>query len=228
MQSFEEHNHMTVRGTSGPGNLKESIIAELRPFFEQKGFLHLPKWEQFRKPTATGFQAVIISLADYDDLSLLEIHLGVRQDAVENLAYPFTNGLMGFRESSMTLITPLAKLHGHAYQRFELKGTSDMSGPLTKIHDQLQKGGLSFLEKYTRLEEMEQLYNRHPKHNLPLVHNQINRCLRGMVLAHLNQRPDFDDLAIIYRERLQELRAPEVTIQKFERLRDYLRSYSQN
>jgi|GEM_PF-1434317 len=228
MQSSEQYNDMTVRSKSGPGSLKDSIVNELRPLFEQQGFLHLPKWEQFRKPTPTGFQAVIISLANYDDLSLLEIHLGVRQDPVENLAYPFTNGLMGFRESSMTLITPLAKLHGHAYQRFELKDASDMSAPLTQIQDQLEKGGLSFLKKYTRLEEMEQLYNRHPKHNLPLVHNQINRCLRGLVLAHLNHRKDFADLATIYRERLQELRAPEVTIQKFERLRDYLRAYSQN
>lgn len=228
MQSFEEHNHMTVRGTPGPENLKESIVTQLRPFFERKGFLHLPQWEQFRKPTPTGFQAVIISLADYDDLSLLEIHLGVRQDAVENLAYPFTNGLMGFRENSMTLVTPLAKLHGHAYQRFELKDMPDMSAPLEQITEQLLKGGFSFLSKYTRIEEMEQLYNRHPKHHLPLVHNQINRCLRGIVLARLNHRTDFDQMAGIYHQRLQELRAPEVTIQKFERLRDYLRTFSEN
>lgn len=219
---------MTVRSTSGPDSLKEAIVHALQPYLAPKGFLYLPKWEQYRKPTPSGFQSVIVALAPYEDLSLLEVHLGIRQDSVENLAYPFTNGLMGFQDNNMTLVTPLAKLHGHAFQRFEVRQPADGARAAQEILDQLEKGGLRFLDKYSRLEEMCSLFNRHPKHPLPLVHNQINRCLRGLVLARLNHRSDFEELGAIYRERLQVLRAPEAAVQKFDRLRNYLRSYSVN
>lgn len=219
---------MPLQSSSGQISLKQRIIAGLQPLLQMKGFVYVGQWDQFRKPTPSGFQSVILSLANYPDASLLEIHLGVRQDAVENLAYPFTNGLMGFQTNSMTLVTPLAKLHGHAFQRFEISVSTDLATILSQISDQLEKGGFSYLDKYSRLEEMCHLFNKHPNHPLPLVHNQINRCLRGMVLAKISQKNGFETLTQIYRDRLVSMRVPQDTLDKFDRLRTYLRTYSSN
>lgn len=219
---------MTACGTSGADSLKKRLVHGLVSKLRGKDYVYTPQWEQFRKPTASGFQSLILSISSYPDVSIFELHLGVRLDAVENLAYPFTNGLMGFQANSMTLVSPLAKLHGRAFQRFEIAPTGDVDAPLAEIAGQLERGGLSFLEKYNRLEEMEQLFNRHPHHPLPLVHNQINRCLRGLVLARLANRTGFEKLASLYRNRLQVLRAPDATLHKYDRLRSYLRSYTPN
>jgi len=219
---------MALLGTSGADSLKKRLVEGLASKLQGKDYIYTPQWEQFRKPTASGFQCLIMSISDYPDVSIFELHLGVRLDAVENLAFPFTNGMLGFQANSMTLVSPLAKLHGHAFQRFELAPTGDVDEPLAEISGQLEQGGFSFLEKYNRLEEMEQLFNRHPHHPLPLVHNQINRCLRGLVLARLTGRTDFEKLATLYRDRLQVLRAPDTTLHKYDRMRSYLRSYTPN
>jgi len=219
---------MALHGASDADSLKKRLVQGLASKLKGKDYIYTPQWEQFRKPTVGGFQSLIMSITAYPDASLFELHLGVRLDAVEHLAYPFTNGLMGFQANSMTLVTPLAKLHGHAFQRFELAPAEDVDQALSEIAGQLDHGGFSFLEKYNRLEEMEQLFNRHPHHPLPLVHNQINRCLRGLVLAKLTHRTDFTKLATLYRDRLQVLRAPEATLHKYDRLRSYLRSYAPN
>jgi len=219
---------MTVHGTSGADSLKKRLVHGLASRLEDKDFVYTPQWEQFRKTTSGGFQSLILSISEYPDISLFELHLGIRLNAVENLAYPFTNGLMGFQANSMTLVTPLAKLHGHAFQRFELSPGEAVDKPMEEIGKQLENGGFSFMEKYHSLEEMEKLFNRHPHHPLPLVHNQINRCLRGLVLAKLINRTDFEKLASLYRERLQVLRAPDATIHKYDRLRSYLRTYAPN
>ncbi len=219
---------MTVHGTSGADSLKKRLVEGLAAKLDGKDYIYTPQWEQFRKLTPGGFQSLILSVSEYPDASLFELHLGIRLDAVENMAYPFTNGLMGFQANSLTLVTPLAKLHGHSFQRFELAPGEEVGRPLDEIAGQLAHGGFSFLEKYNRLEEMEQLFNRHPHHPLPLVHNQINRCLRGLVLARLTDRTDFERLATLYRDRLRALRAPDATLHKYDRLRSYLRSYAPN
>ena len=219
---------MSNQSTSGLLSPKQRVVSGLALFLQPMGFVYVAQWNQFRRPTQTGFQSIIISMANYSDVSLLEIHLGVRQDTVENLAYPFTNGLLGFKPNSMTLVTPLAKLHGHSFQRFEVSISTDLRPILQEIQTQLNKGGFSFLDKYISLNELDNLFNRHPNHPLPLVHNQVNRCIRGIVMSKINKQPGFEALTQMYRDRLEALRVPQQTLDKYDRLRSYLRSYSSN
>ena len=211
-------------------SLRESWVAErLKPFFKEQGFTWLPHLHQFRKSTERGLTCVIIAVSDYDDCSLLEAHLGVRIDEVENLTFPFTNGLPGFQPDSMTIVTPLSRLNGRPFERFELRDEDSADEAVSAIRIQLQQKGLHFINHYSSLEKMEALYNETPEKALVFVNNQANRCFRAVVLAQLLLRKDFEQLADTYRHHLEkELFTPHATLDKYTRLVDFLRFYSQN
>ncbi|MCB0550903.1 MAG: hypothetical protein KDD19_25260 [Phaeodactylibacter sp.] len=211
-------------------SVREKWIAErLTPFFKERGFTWLPHLHQFRKSTERGFTCVIISVSDYEDSSLVEAHLGIRIDDVENITFPFTNGLPGFKPDSMTLVTPLARMYGGTFERFEVRDERSANETVATIQGQLREHGLKFLHRYSSLEDMEALFNATPEEPLPLVHNQSNRCFRAVAMASLSLRRDFENLVEIYGRRLEaELRAPAPTMDKYVRLINFLRHYSQN
>ncbi|HKK79430.1 MAG TPA: hypothetical protein VJ933_07355 [Phaeodactylibacter sp.] len=205
------------------------IVQALRPALQQRGYVWLPRLHQFRKSTKSGFSCLILSLSTYEEASLVEAHLGLRIDDVENLAFPFTNGLPGFQPESMSLVTPIAKLFGQRYQRLSLQGPADFQRATTTFTRQMEEEGFAFLEKYGRLETLDRLLNEQPNEPVPLLHNQINRCFRAIVTAKLTQRDDFPDLVTHYADFLaEELYAPQPTLHKYERLRQFLLHYSMN
>lgn len=209
---------------------QEGQIAEaLAPLLQAKGYDWLPRLHQFRRSTEKGFTCVILSLSPFEDRAFAEMHLGVRIDDVENLAFPFTNGLPGFQPDSMTLVTPIAQLFGQRYERFELDPQEGPAHAIQCFEQQLEMQGLAFLEQHNDLSTLEQVFNESPGERLPLVHNQINRCFRGLVMAKLKQRPVLDELAAQYGQALSEqCFAPQATLDKFDRLYAFLKHYSMN
>ncbi len=204
------------------------VYGRLQSYFEKRDFIFLPQLNQFRRVTGPGFQCGIMSMSHYEDTSLLELHLGLRDDATEQLAFSYTNGLSGFRPNSMTLVTPIAKLYDQPFQRFSIQRSSDADAVLATLVQQLNDRGLIFLNRYSQTEDLEQLFNADPETPLPLLHNQVHRCIRGLALAKLMSRHYFESLAERYLHCLYQLAAPEKTIQSYKRLWNFLRTYSLN
>ncbi|RME93031.1 MAG: hypothetical protein D6772_16310, partial [Bacteroidetes bacterium] len=80
------------------------LIHEWWPWLQQEGFEPLPAWHQWRRKTEFGFQSIIVSLMDLPDTEeqFIEVHCGLRFSAVEQLVFPFTSTLAGFRDNSLT------------------------------------------------------------------------------------------------------------------------------
>ncbi len=208
--------------------LEKQVEEVLGAFLEEFDFQWYPKFRQYRRETNLGFQCVILAFTHYEDLSLLEAHAGIRLDAVENLAFPFTRGLSGFRDDSMTLVTPLSRLFGRRHQRFELATEADAAKAAQEIVGQLEAEGLSFLNRYFNLRKMDILFNEEPEKLLPYIHNAANRCLRGITLARLTRRDNFEALVRAYRRQLRLQYAADTTLERFEQLVNILRNYSEN
>jgi len=208
--------------------LESRVDEALQPFLEDLDFQWYAAGQQYRRETNLGFQCVITAFTHYDDLSLLEVHAGIRLDAVENLAFPFTNGLSGFRGDSMTLVTPIARLFGRRHQRYELATTKEADEAARDIISRLESEGLSFLDRYFNLSRMDALFNEEPEKLLPYIHNAANRCLRGITLARLARRDNFDQLVRAYRQQLRLQYATENTLARFDQLVNILRNYSEN
>ena len=184
--------------------------------------------KQFRSATTIGFQSIILSASHYPDCSIVELHLGIRADAVENLAFPFTNGLTGFKKDSLTLVCPISKLFNSPFQRYEIRDRRDIDGVFSNFQKQLEEKGFQFLAQHKRLETLEHLFNDLPNEPLALVHNQVNRCMRGITLAKLCHSRDFEQLAQIYEYQLSQLFVPKSTLERYQRLLNFLRTYSAN
>lgn len=208
---------------------EQGVVDALAQKLKKHGFDWLPRLHQFRRSSAHGFSCLILSSSPANTGSIIEAHVGLRMDDVENLAFPFTNGLPGFRPDSMTLVMPMARLYDQRFQRLNLKDEKDQEAAAQLFGAQLEEAGLPFIEAHSTLSALDQLFNETPDQPLPLVHNQINRCFRGIVLAKLTQQPDLDALVQAYKLALRDrLFAPDATITKFERLAGFLRHYSMN
>ncbi len=208
--------------------LEKRVEEVLGAFLEDFDFQWYPKFQQYRRETNLGFQCVFLAFTHYDDLSLLEAHVGIRLDAVENLAFPFIRGLSGLRNDSLTLLTPLSRLFGRRHQRFELATEAEAGKAAREIVGQLQAEGLSFLNRYFNLRKMDVLFNEEPEKLLPYLHNAANRCLRGITLARLTQRDRFEELARAYRQQLRLQHTTGATLARFDQLVNILRNYSEN
>ncbi len=207
---------------------KEAVYAALRPAAEREGFAFLPAKNQFRKTVPEGFQTLIVSLSPYQDLTLFELHLGIRNDSIENLAFQFTNGLPLFEPDSMTLVISAGKLRGKRFARHEIKTQTDAENAVRTELQSLEKEGYAWLKNHQTLTALDRVLNDEPLRPSPLMPNRFHRCLRGLVAAKLSGREDYRSTEKEYRVVLKELSAPPYKVENYERLADFLRDYSAN
>lgn len=204
------------------------IRTSLAPQLEPKGYHWLGRLHQFRREHDDGFTCLILSCSPYEDTCLVEAHVGLRIHEVEEMVFSFTNGVPGFRPDSMTLVTPLARLYQESYQRYEVDGPASAATVAQTLLAQMTERGFPFLGKYRDVPMLNGLYNDTPSEPVPALHNQINRCFRGLVLAKLVQRPHLGELAAMYEQVLERHHAPAQRIQQFQRLTEYLQGYHPN
>ncbi len=208
--------------------LKNQIQEELKKRLAERDYFFMPQLNQFRRVTPTGFQCIILNWIPGDNVHILEVNLGVRHDAVEDLAHPFTQGLPELQSNNFTLFTPLGKLFEQPIQRFSICCEDDILPAVNAIQKGILSRGISFLERYTRLENVDNLYNSDPETPTIYLHNHLHRCMRAIAIARLSLRPDFERLAAAYREQLKKLGVTELVLDRYDRLWRFLRTYSMN
>jgi len=211
-----------------PNEILANILWQLRDFMALYEFKPLPEWNQYRRSVGNGFQCLILSATSYSEGTMLEAHIGMRHDQVESLVFPLLNGRPGFEANSMTLVTPLSRLFEADTSRYWLTSAEEEQQALEQIKQQLVQRGFSLLRQLQSLKALDELFNAHPMQPLKMVHNQQHRCFRGLVIARLNQRPDFFELAGMYRNQLYRLGAQAREMEQFERLTSFLHTYSAN
>lgn len=202
------------------------IVNELSPFFKNKEYQWLQHLQQFRKLRKNGFHNILINVKGYP--GLIDVKLGVRLDVVEQLAYQFTTGLSGYQAHSNTLMVKMGELIGQPHLRFEVKHEEDIQEAALQIIGFMQTRGFAFLEDHSEVNCLDKLFNEHPDQKLKYGHNEFNRCLRGVVLARLAGRKDFQELAITYRHSLQKRNTAPQLMEKYDKLSEFLKYFSLN
>ncbi|MEM6321896.1 MAG: hypothetical protein AAF960_29825 [Bacteroidota bacterium] len=204
------------------------LYERLAKHCEPKGFNLLPNKHQFRRRTELGFQTLILSTSHYDDITIFELHLGIRNEVIEKMAFQFTNGLPLFQRDSMTLVTSMGKLQGLAFQRFDIKKEADAEGAMRQVALFQETVGWGWLEKHQGAKAIHGALNKLPLEKTILMSNQIYRCFRGLVAAKLTNQFNYAELELEYRDYLKWLRAPDYQLLIFDRLRRFLKDYSAN
>ena len=204
------------------------VRTAFQQFARTREMTWLAAQQQYRGKTATGFRALILSLSHYAADSVLEVHLGLRHELVESTAFRYTNGLSGFAPNSLTVVASTAKLRGHPFDRYVLKTRADAERAAGALLPWLENRADAFWNNYQTLAPLDAALNDSPEAPTLLMPNQSLRCLRGLVVARYAQRPDWPTLIPVYRQRLEDLYATEPIWHGYERLVDFLRTYTPN
>ncbi|MEO1256907.1 MAG: hypothetical protein AAFY41_18760, partial [Bacteroidota bacterium] len=115
------------------------------------GFEHIAARHQFRKTTSSGFQNIIYSITDYDDLSIADIFIGVRNDAIEQLAQPFLQGANQHINDLNTIVSSVRSFLPDSPNRFKMYNPKDAQSIVYQSIDFLNQNGFVLLNQLDQL-----------------------------------------------------------------------------
>ncbi|GAB4417628.1 MAG: hypothetical protein OHK0039_28230 [Bacteroidia bacterium] len=189
---------------------------------EAAGFLLLEGKNQFRRSHTQGFENVILSVSVYPDLAMVDFHLGLRLESIEQIGQRFSRTLPGFYPDAHTLITSYGNLTSQPYFRFKAANAHDLDLVAETFMAFWDERGLAFLDRHRHLAQVEHTLNALPSQPSPYLHNQAHRYIKGLVAAHLMGRADFAELAREYEVFLGQVPGGQVFAQDFRELVRYL------
>ena len=204
---------------------KSDLTNELGRLVRARGFAWIPTLGQFRKRTYRGFSNVLLSFSNYVDGVMVEGHCGLRIDAVEDTVFQYTNGFREFKPNSHTLITSTGRLEGQRTHRRLVRSREDAFEAALDIFETVDSKGEDFWQRYTELTALETLFNCPNEETTQLVPNLSYACLRGLVVAKLLNRPNFEVLVDQHRTRLDRLPTNPVVRDRYELLVAALRGH---
>lgn len=208
---------------------QEGFVFELlSPFFSEKGYECLPEYKQFRKHFAGGFQCVILSMSAYERELWIEVNLGIRIDAIEQLVHQFVPSLSLSEAQNNTAVISVGKLIQQPYFRYKADSQLSLAKRCREIALLMGRQGFDFLETYNSMEALHYAFNEKPEEATPLAHNLQHRCFRGLLLAKMIAPAQMPDLEIAYQHYLYKQKAPAALQEAFQRLINFLRFYSPN
>ncbi|MCC5945510.1 MAG: hypothetical protein JJT94_11295 [Bernardetiaceae bacterium] len=207
---------------------EQELYEDLSSFFAVREYQLVSNFKQYRQNTVYGFKNVIFSISDYGDEQRIEVTLGIRYDLVESIARSFLEGLRSFRPEGNTIISSLGKLSNKPYYRLRTHNRNERQQAARTIEQFLCETGFTFLDKYERLESLDNLFNSTPEQ--PVVHlfNQDQRPFKAVIIAHLNQNPNLTTLKKYYRQSIAKNALSRHFLPKYERLIAYLENLSLN
>ncbi|GAB4400470.1 MAG: hypothetical protein OHK0053_22120 [Microscillaceae bacterium] len=205
------------------------LLLHLDKFLAPRGFILFPEKQQFRKIFGPGsFQNIVLSLSAYPDIALISFHLGSRLAAVESLIQQFTQHLPDFKAEANTVLTEQGRLLGQPYLRHQVSHSAQLTEIALDFQDFMDKTGFAFLEQCVALDSLEALINTQPDQPHPYFYNAYYRAIKGLVLARLVFRPDFEGLYQAYASQLQKAHSPAFQRENLEKLARFLRFFSFN
>lgn len=205
-----------------------ALYEKLYDFFDEHEFeMHASK-KQFRRFTVNGFQNVLFSASEYEGEFWLEVNLGIRIDAVEQMVQQFLDNQKGFHEDAMTAIVSIGRLTNNKYFKYKVVSEDDLESVCLLIQEFMHSQGFQFLNAYNKIEAMDSLLNKNPHKPTQYLYNQIHRCFKGTVLAKLNFNPKLGELIEKYQTFLIVLNAKQSHLERFEKLKTFLLTYSPN
>ncbi len=203
-------------------------LSRLGEMMQSLDFKHIPHYQQFRKETAFGFQNLLYSITHYEDENWVDIFIGIRHNAIESLAYPFTTGWIDFQPYSNTLISSIHHLQEQPYQKYKLSSPKDAVEIVDAIHNYLIREGLAQLSDLQDIKNIHQVLNEHPQDSCTWSLNYTNRALRGIVAAKLVFEPNLDQLVEEYLQGFETRAATSKALEQFIKLSQFLRTYTPN
>lgn len=205
-----------------------SLYQHLAPFFTAHAYTLLPEKKQFRRPTPSGFQNIILSSVFYPQDTVIDVNFGGRNEQIEQIAQQFLNNVSDTRLDANTFLLSIGRFNGVQNFRYKVHVDTQLTDVCEQIEHFFLTHGFDFLETASLLPTLDRLLNEHPTEPSQYVYNQTHRCYKGLIAARLNHNPYFNGLVDSYRHLLIRLTQNPYEQLHFERLIAYLQHYSAN
>ena len=208
---------------------EKRLFQQLSPLFSRYGYEALPAKKQFRQTTKNDFRSVLFSLSGDTEEKTIDVQLGIRFNLIEELVYQFLGGKKGAEKESTTIITSLARLKRQKHRRLVItEDEEDLQNTCHDIAGALQEKGFRFLNTYSQLHRIDKMVNRKPLRLCPIMYNQIHRCFKGITIARMLHRTDFEKLVSVYGNYLDSQWAARQVTDNYYKLVNFLRHFSFN
>lgn len=201
------------------------LFSHLYEFFQDHEFELLGEKKQFRRTTTRGFQNVIFSVTPYQEECWMEVHLGTRLHAIEQICQQFLFHLSDHQPDANTIITSLGRLSDKKYFRFKVSNQDELLASAFELQQFMNSIGFAFLDKYYSNLSVHTALNDVPEKPTNLIYNQNHRYFKGLTAAHLIGYEELHTLANDYLQQLMTRQAPEKLIGSFKKLSGYLLEY---
>ncbi|MEO1414687.1 MAG: hypothetical protein AAFW00_05380 [Bacteroidota bacterium] len=207
----------------------EAYLADqLSHILSSTGYEVIEGKKQLRKGRFSGFQNVIYAVSAYADSVWVEFHLGIRVDAIEQMAGRFTRTLPGWRADAHTVVVSEGKLQGQPYMRRTAKTVQDLDRIVDEFHHFWEDKGAQFLDTHTSIRGADILLNAQPQKKSIYLPNQAHRYIKGITAAKLAHNARFTDLAKTYLLAFDTLPNGHLWVEEYRKLVAYLSNLSLN
>lgn len=207
---------------------EQQLCTQLQPFFTAQGYQTAPAKDGFRQASKNGSKNIIFSIGGNKEEQILQVKIGLRFDIIEELVSQFLSIPEWLAKNSNTVIASLSRFHRLPYHRFVVRDESSLLESCKQIERFMQQKGFRFLNAFAKLKRLDALVNRKPQLSCPYMYNQIHRCFKGITIARLLHRNDFEKLVSIYSNYLYNQWVPKSLVHNFDKLVNFLRYCSLN
>lgn len=203
----------------------EYLLDELRLEYASSAFELIRGKNQLRRTVSSGFQNIILSVSEYEDLCMIECFIGVRIENIEEIVLPYTRISPNFYKDALTIIISYGKFVGSPFKKFKASSIDDLDEIVHVLIQFLWKEGMPFFDEYTNEDNIDILVNSDPYTPSNFFFNQENRCLRGITAAKLTQNPKYYELVPIYEQILQKLPSGSLFLKPYRMLVSHLEEW---
>ncbi len=207
---------------------EKHIYRYLQPVFARQGYKELHQKKQFRQQGSKGFKSFRLSLSEGSEGQLVKIQLGIRLNKVERLVEQFIDGPEELPADNQTVLASVSRFYKVEKTDYLFTNESRLQHTCQEIAQFMHRKGFHFLEAISKLRNLDALINRKPKRLSPYMNNQVHRCFKGIAIASILHRTDFEKLVTVYSNYLNSQLEPREVADNFSRLVNYLRYFSFN
>ncbi len=197
---------------------KIRFFETLQPVFTSNGYEFVPLLNQFRKTTRKGYSNVVIYPTIYPEQIYFEVSFGSRINIVEKTILPYVNGVKGFSEEGNTVLTNLKKFLDLPGFKLTAKSGQQLEETIHFISSFFEEGGFEYLESFTDIYQLDRHLNTDPQDHHYFIGNPILYCFRGITIASLTDSWRWRELYQFYGKKLEELQAPGLVRESYNRM----------
>lgn len=108
--------------------------------------------------------------------------------------------------------------------RFKIFSLKDIDKSVDTTLNLIYKYGLNYIEKYSNIKSIDNLYNKNPFDYNPNCSGLNTHCIIGLISAKLSKNENYDKLEKIYSKIVIENDFNEIDKVAFEKIKNYLKN----